>query len=322
MDTINNVRSEIIEKSICSTCNKSDTCLYIKSSLKPIIYCEEFDSSLITGIKRFVEELVAIHNNLLIAILEEIQKHYNYLPEKILKEVSAQLKIPMRDIYGVATFYRAFSLKPRGKHLLSACLGTACHVRGTKSVVAEIEKQLGIKSGDTTPDNEFTYETVNCLGACALGPIVVVDGNYFTSVKKQMVKQVIDQTLKGADLIDVTTDKRIFPLSLNCPQCNHTLMDNTHTLDGYPSIRVTISFNGLHGWHRLSSLYGSYMYESEHQRSLGSIANYFCPHCHSELSGSIKCPECATSMIPMIINTGGVIQICPKRGCKGHMLDI
>ena len=283
---------------------------------------EVSDSSLTAGIKRFVEELAAKHNKLLIAILEEIQKHYNYLPEKILKEVSVQLKIPMRDIYGVATFYKAFSLKPRGKHLLFACLGTACHVRGTKSVVGEIEKQLDIKSGETTPDNEFTFETVNCLGACALGPIVVSDGVYYTNVKKQMVKQVMDKTLKGADLSDVTTDKRIFPLSVNCPQCNHTLMDNQYILDGYPSIRVTISFNGMHGWFRLSSLYGSYMTASEHERTLGVVANYFCPHCHSELSSSSKCPECATSMIPMIISTGGVVQICPKRGCKGHILDI
>ena len=322
MDIIDEKHSEIIEASICSTCSHLDKCQNIKSSLKPIIYCEEFDSLLTTCIKRFVGDLAAKHNNLLIAILEEIQKHYNYLPEKILKEVSAQLKIPMRDIYGVATFYKAFSLKPRGNHLLSACLGTACHVRGTKYVISEIEKQLGIKSGETTPDNEFTFETVNCLGACALGPIVVVDGNYFTCVKKQLVKQVIDKTLKGRDLSDIAADKRIFPLSVNCPQCNHTLMDYSHMIDGHPSVRVTISFSGLHGWLRLSSLYGSYMFESEYQPPIGSVVNYFCPYCHSELSGSSKCPECGTNMIPLIISTGGVIQICPKRGCKGHMLDI
>lgn len=316
------MEQDILEKSLCSTCNKTDNCLNIKSAIDPIIYCEDFDSLSTTGIKQFVNELSLKHNKLLIGILEEIQKHYNYLPEKILKEVSSQLEIPMREIYGVATFYKAFSLKPRGKHLMSACMGTACHVRGTKSVVAEIEKQLGIKSGETTPDNEFTFETVNCLGACALGPVVVVDGNYFTSVKKQMTKHIIDKTLKGEDLTDIGNDKRIFPLSVNCPQCNHTLMDNTHKLDGYPSIRVTVSFNGLHGWLRLSSLYGSFVHEAEHKLPLGSIANYFCPHCHSELSGSAKCPECTTRMIPMIINGGGVVQICPKRGCKGHILDI
>ncbi|MBP6977657.1 MAG: NAD(P)H-dependent oxidoreductase subunit E [Bacteroidales bacterium] len=283
---------------------------------------EESDISLTTGIKSFVEELAARNKNLLIAILEDVQKRYNYLPEKILKEVSAHLGIPIRDIYGVATFYKAFSLKPRGRHLVSACMGTACHVRGTKSVVGEIEKQLGIKSGETTPDNLFTFETVNCLGACALGPIVVVDGKYTTSVKKQMVRQIIEKTLRGEDLMKVEDDKRIFPLILSCPRCNHTLMDNQHTIDGYPSIRVTISFNGMHGWYRLSSLYGSFKYESEYPRPIGSMANYFCPHCHSELLGYSKCPECGTGMVPMIVTTGGIVHICPKRGCKGHILDI
>ncbi len=322
MDTITDIRSDIIEKSICSTCNNLDRCLIIKTSPKPIVYCEEFDSSLTTGIKKFVKALAAKHNDLLIPILEEVQQHYNYLPEKILREISFQLDIPMRDVYGVATFYKAFSLKPRGKHLLSACMGTACHIRGTKSVVTEIEKQLGIRSGETTADNEITFETVNCLGACALGPVVVADGKYYTGVKKQAVKQIIEKTIRGTDIIDAATDKRIFPLSVNCPQCNHSLMDNKNLLDGYPSIRVTITFNGIHGWLCLSSLYGCHTYKSEYQQPKGSIANFFCPHCHSELSGSSKCPECSTDMIPLIINTGGVVQVCPKRGCKGHILEI
>ena len=116
-------------------------------------------------------------NKGLIAILEQIQAKYGYLPESKLKEVSETTGKSMVDIYGVATFYRAFSLKPRGKHLVSVCQGTACHVRNSTAVADEFCKKLDVKPGNTTNDKEFTLETVNCLGACALGPIVVVDGH-------------------------------------------------------------------------------------------------------------------------------------------------
>jgi NADH-quinone oxidoreductase subunit E len=103
----------------------------------------------------------------------------------------------MVDIYGVARFYRSFSLKPRGKHLICACLGTACHVRGAPSVVEEFERQLNIKAGQTTADKEFTLETVNCLGACALGPIVVVDNHYFSNVDMAKVKHILEKVRVG-----------------------------------------------------------------------------------------------------------------------------
>ena len=128
----------------------------------------------------------------LIAILEEIQARYGYLPEKALRTLGDRTGHSLVDIYGVATFYRSFSLEPRGKHLVSACLGTACHVRGAPRIVEELERQLGIKAGETTPDDEFTLETVNCLGACALGPIVVVDGRYFSNVDTASVKRILE----------------------------------------------------------------------------------------------------------------------------------
>ena len=99
----------------------------------------------------------------LISILEKIQSKYSYLPEKALKEVSKNTGLSLVDIYGVATFYKSFSLKPRGKHLISVCLGTACHVRGGPAIARELEKELGIKAGETTENREFTIETVNCL---------------------------------------------------------------------------------------------------------------------------------------------------------------
>jgi len=106
----------------------------------------------------------------LISILQDIQAEYNYLPQEALRFVAESMGIPLIDIIGVATFYRAFSLEPRGKHLITVCLGTACHVRGGYKILEEFEKKLRIEAGETTPDGQFTLETVACLGCCAIGP--------------------------------------------------------------------------------------------------------------------------------------------------------
>ena len=133
----------------------------------------------------------------LIGILDDIQDKYGYLPEQALRTVGKETGRSLVDIYGVATFYRSFSLKPRGKHIISACLGTACHVRGAPRVVEEIERQLGVKPGQTTRDRQFTLETVNCLGACALGPMVVIDGHYFSKVTARKIKGILAQAQAG-----------------------------------------------------------------------------------------------------------------------------
>jgi len=151
----------------------------------------------------------------LISILEEIQAQYGYLPEESLGIVSQRTGRSLVDIYGVATFYRFFSLQPKGKHLVCAGLGTACHVRGAPRIVAELQHQLGIKAGQTTPDKEFTLETVNCLGACALGPVVVIDGHYFSKVRKSKVKQLLEQGREGFDKVDIGKDERIFPIDVS-----------------------------------------------------------------------------------------------------------
>jgi NADH-quinone oxidoreductase subunit E len=122
----------------------------------------------------------------LIGILQDIQKEYNYLPLIAMMQVSEKLKVPFSRLYSIATFFKAFSLQPRGRHIITVCLGTACHVRKAPRIVDEISRSLGIKAGETTPDRIFTLETVNCLGTCALGPVAVVDGKYFgnLTVKK------------------------------------------------------------------------------------------------------------------------------------------
>ncbi|MFC2001897.1 NADH-quinone oxidoreductase subunit NuoE [Chloroflexota bacterium] len=130
--------------------------------------------------------------SLLVSILQDIQVEYRYLPEDALVEVSQGLEVPLSQVYSVATFFRAFSLEPTGRHMINACLGTACHVRGAMKILEKIERELGIKPGETTKDLEFTLETVNCVGACASGPIVIIDGEY----EGQMTTAKVNPLLK------------------------------------------------------------------------------------------------------------------------------
>jgi NADH-quinone oxidoreductase subunit E len=264
----------------------------------------------------------SIGQGALISILEEIQSKYGYLPEDELRRVADDTGCSLVDIYGIATFYRAFSLQPRGKHLISVCLGTACHVRGGQAIAQEIGQQLGIGAGETTADREFSLETVNCLGACALGPVVVIDGHYFSNVKTSEVKEILEKAGKGFDVIEIETDQRVFPLEVSCARCNHSLMDARHTVDGHPVIRVTVSFGNKHGRLTLSSVYGSDKVDYEHEIPIDTIVHMFCPYCHAELIGGASCSECGAPMVPMIVRGGGVVQICSRRGCKGHMLDL
>jgi len=132
----------------------------------------------------------------LISILQDIQGEYNYLPQEALRLVSESLGIPLIDIVGVATFYRAFSLEPRGKHLVTVCLGTACHVRGGPKILEEFEKKLNIEAGGTTEDGEFSLETVACLGCCAIGPVVVVDHDYYAQITIRKVNSILKKYSK------------------------------------------------------------------------------------------------------------------------------
>ena len=128
---------------------------------------------------------------MLVAILQDIQAKYKYLSKEALKQVSQGLNIPQSQVYSVATFFKVFSLQPRGRHLINVCLGTACHVRGAGRVMDRMEMELGIKSGETTQDRKYTLESVNCVGACALGPIVVIDGEYSGEMTADKVKPLL-----------------------------------------------------------------------------------------------------------------------------------
>jgi NADH-quinone oxidoreductase subunit E len=129
----------------------------------------------------------------LISMLQDVQAEFNYLPKDVLIRISQKLGIPLSQVFGVATFFKAFSLKPRGRHLITVCDGTACHVRGGHRLLDKMERDYGIKPGETTEDMRFSLETVNCLGCCALGPVVVVDGKY----ESQMNADKLDRVLKG-----------------------------------------------------------------------------------------------------------------------------
>jgi len=189
-------------------------------------------------------------------------------------------------------------------------------------VAREFERQLEISAGETTPDREFTLETVNCLGACALGPVAVMDGHYFSNIKSTRVRQIIEKTSAGLDEAELKADLREFVLTVSCSRCNRSLMDPNHLIDGSPSIRVTVSFERKHGWLRLSSLYGSFTVESEYGIPMDTVVDIFCPHCHADLKGASSCPLCSAPMVSMIVRAGGIVQICARRGCKGHMLDL
>ena len=258
----------------------------------------------------------------LIAVLEEIQTKYGYLSETSLKTVSEKTGRSLVDVYGIATFYRFFSLRPKGKHLICACLGTACHVRGAPRVVAEFEKQLGIKAGQTTEDKEFTLETVNCLGACALGPVVVIDGHYFSKMRKSKVKKLLDKVKNGFDEFEIGKDERIFPIDVSCPHCNHSFKDETFVIDGYPSLKINVATDHKQGWIRLSCLYGSYNFSTEFEIPEGTVVSFICPHCNSKIHSISDCSECEAPMIPMLVDGGGIVSICTRRGCKNHMLDL
>ena len=129
---------------------------------------------------------------ILIQLLLDLQGEFNWIPKEAILSVSERLQIPISQIYRVASFYKAMSLKPRGKHIVNVCLGTACHVRGGARIIDKVEENLNIKAGETTQDMKFTLERVNCLGCCALGPVIMVDKDYYGKVAPAKVKEVLE----------------------------------------------------------------------------------------------------------------------------------
>lgn len=132
----------------------------------------------------------------LISILHEVQDRYRYLPEEALKMVASRLRMDINEIYGVATFYKSFSLVPKGKHSVTLCMGTACHVRGGPKILRELRSLLHIEPGQTTPDRQFSLNVVNCLGVCAIGPVMMVDGKFYGEMNPIKARKVIEKINK------------------------------------------------------------------------------------------------------------------------------
>ncbi|MBN2056145.1 NADH-quinone oxidoreductase subunit NuoE [bacterium] len=144
---------------------------------------------------QWVHEIIAQYprqENSLIMVLQAINKHSNYLPVDALKIVAEELGVPASKVYSVATFYKAFSLEPRGRIVIRVCMGTACHIRGAPQIAAEFKRLLNIAPGKTTSDGKYTLETVNCLGACAMAPLVMVGDKYHGNVTIDQVRDLLE----------------------------------------------------------------------------------------------------------------------------------
>ncbi len=159
----------------CSECNKDD--------------------ERVEEITRLIEEFKEVRGGL-IPLLHGVQELYGYLPEKALQRVSEELKIPMTEVYGVATFYHFFSLVPKGEHIIRVCLGTACYVKGGQTIITRLSQELNVEVGETTKDGKFTLEATRCLGACGLSPVMTIDDKVYGKVTLEDVRRILDEYTK------------------------------------------------------------------------------------------------------------------------------
>lgn len=149
------------------------------------------------AVVRGVVEKYGGRKRAIIQILQDLQERLRWLAPETLEAAARELDVPLAHVYSVATFYKSFSLEPRGRHLCTVCMGTACHVRGGAAILEHIERKLGIRAGETSPGREYTLERVNCLGACALAPLAVVDGHYHGQMTETKANQILE-TLIGS----------------------------------------------------------------------------------------------------------------------------
>lgn len=154
------------------------------------------NQKLFDELNKVIDDLLEVDESALIYTLKEAQSIFGYLPKEVQLHIARKLKISPAKVYGVVSFYSYFSTNPVGEHKISVCLGTACFVKGSKDVLTELEKQLGIKAGETTKDLKFSIECLRCVGACGLAPVVVVDGKVYSRVSPNDVSSIIDEYRK------------------------------------------------------------------------------------------------------------------------------
>jgi NADH-quinone oxidoreductase subunit E len=150
----------------------------------------------LSSVDKIIERYEGASSSLL-AIMQDVQDEARYLPRDAMERVAERLKVPIARVYQMATFFDSFHLEPRGKHICTVCMGTACHVRGAVKLVEQLERDLDIKSGGTTGDMMFTIEEVNCVGACALGPLVIVDGDYNGNMTTGGIQKMVKKLRKA-----------------------------------------------------------------------------------------------------------------------------
>lgn len=169
--------------------------------LKKVKRREEAIMDMVQELRDFDKIIDKYHcdKNALIQILLDIQAQNHWLPESALMWISERLNIPMTRIRHIASFYKAFSLEPQGRHIVQVCMGTACYVRGAPRLVDKVTKILGVKPGETDPELKFTLKTVQCLGCCALGPVMTVDGEYYSNSSKAELEEIFDNVEKGEE---------------------------------------------------------------------------------------------------------------------------
>ncbi len=150
--------------------------------------------------ERKLKEVLEKHKDMpgaLLPVLQEAQGIYGYLPVEVQQMVADGLGISLSEVYGVATFYSQFSLTPKGEHRISVCLGTACYVKGADKILAEVEKKLGIKSGECTPDGMFSIDSCRCVGACGLAPVMMIDDEVYGKLTPDQVDKILDKYILG-----------------------------------------------------------------------------------------------------------------------------
>lgn len=152
--------------------------------------------------KEKIQEIVGSYpdnQRFALAIMQDMQRAFKYVPKEGIEALAEYLKCHVSSLYSMVTFYKALSLTPKGEHIIKCCDGTACHIRGSSTLINGIERTLGIKPGETTEDMLFSFETVNCVGTCALAPVIVIDDKYYGGVTLERLQEIVDEIKEGGE---------------------------------------------------------------------------------------------------------------------------